>query len=193
MILQCSGIPKIVESSWFQRGWTVQELVAPTLVIFFDAKWTPFGDRHSLGRIIAEATGIRRDVLSGVTPLEDIRVEERFCWSVGRVTTVPEDRAYCLLGLLNVQMELYENEGEETAFDRLGGVLRTQYAGSEQIRFLEHATDGKSIIACLADVRESLQTAERFGRFFPFKGWPAWSLKFDRRTSKRVGSSYIEF
>ena len=37
-------------SVWFTRGWTLQELLAPETVIFFDAEWNEIGTRqHFVG------------------------------------------------------------------------------------------------------------------------------------------------
>ena len=30
-------------SCWFTRGWTLQELIAPQSVIFYDSRWIPLG------------------------------------------------------------------------------------------------------------------------------------------------------
>ena len=40
-------------------------------------------------------------------------------WAARRETSVPEDIAYCLLGLFNVHMPLLYGEGRESAFRRL--------------------------------------------------------------------------
>jgi hypothetical protein len=34
------------ESRWFTRGWTLQELIAPPQVLFFDMDWNYFGSRR---------------------------------------------------------------------------------------------------------------------------------------------------
>ena len=45
-------------SQWFTRGWTLQELIAPSSVIFLDQAWTEIGTRHSLEHLISSITGI---------------------------------------------------------------------------------------------------------------------------------------
>ena len=35
-------------SEWFKRGWTIQELVAPKHVSFYDANWTFIGTKNDL-------------------------------------------------------------------------------------------------------------------------------------------------
>ncbi|PMD22500.1 HET-domain-containing protein [Hyaloscypha hepaticicola] len=109
--------PRFVGSRWFTRGWTLQELIAPTDVQFFDRDWNEIGSRVSLKRSIKEVTGIPEPVLRGY-PLRDNCVAEIMSWAAGRHTTRIEDRAYSLLGLFGVNMPLIYGEGEN-AFLRL--------------------------------------------------------------------------
>jgi hypothetical protein len=50
-------------SRWFTRGWTLQELIAPETVIFFDRSWQMLGRRHELAQQISSITGINISVL----------------------------------------------------------------------------------------------------------------------------------
>ncbi|KAJ4310201.1 hypothetical protein N0V84_011095 [Fusarium piperis] len=52
-----------VQSVWFTRGWTLQELIAPERVQFFDSQWRRIGDRLSLLEDIAKVTAIDRQAL----------------------------------------------------------------------------------------------------------------------------------
>jgi len=52
------------ESRWFSRGWTLQELIAPSDVVFLDSQWREIGTKSSLTRTIASITGINPQVLS---------------------------------------------------------------------------------------------------------------------------------
>ncbi|KAH8730401.1 heterokaryon incompatibility protein-domain-containing protein, partial [Phaeosphaeriaceae sp. PMI808] len=36
------------KARWFQRGWTLQELIAPTTLYFYDSNWTIIGEKSSL-------------------------------------------------------------------------------------------------------------------------------------------------
>ncbi|THU97853.1 hypothetical protein K435DRAFT_828534 [Dendrothele bispora CBS 962.96] len=85
-------------SEWWERGWTLQELLAPPRVHFYDKKWRQIGSKHELRHEIAELTDIPQEVLS-------VDVLERMSWTTGRETTKPQDRAYCLMGLLNVSLK----------------------------------------------------------------------------------------
>jgi len=110
----------IAYSEWFKRGWTLQELVAPRKVFFFDQNWFFRGDRTSFKSEIWWVTGIDQEVLQGlVRDLEEINVRDRIAWARGRKTTKIQDMAYCLLGVLGVELEVYEQEPVEDTFKRL--------------------------------------------------------------------------
>ena len=57
--------PKFSESRWFTRGWTLQELIAPSTVIFLNKEWQEIGTKSSLRQIISEITGIPVGILLG--------------------------------------------------------------------------------------------------------------------------------
>jgi hypothetical protein len=106
------------KSRWFTRGWTLQELLAPTSVEFYSKDWEQLGDKKSLERHIHEITGIPVTALQG-SPLSNFSVTERLLWAEKRDTTREEDKAYSLLGVFNIQMPLLYGEGRENAFKRL--------------------------------------------------------------------------
>ena len=106
------------KSGWFTRGWTLQELVAPTLVDFFSKEGERLGNKRSLEGQICEVTGIPAKALRG-SALSDFSVPERMSWAKTRDTTHKEDKAYSLLGIFNVHMPLIYGEGGENAFKRL--------------------------------------------------------------------------
>lgn len=112
------GVGEEFEASrWFTRGWTLQELLAPRVVHFFDRQWDWIGSKESLVQRISRRTNIAGEiVLSGEWPFAT--VAQRFSWMAGRVTTRPEDLAYCLLGIFDVSMPMLYGEGER-AFVRL--------------------------------------------------------------------------
>jgi hypothetical protein len=104
-------------SKWFTRGWTLQELLAPTRLKFFDRYWEFIGDRSQLQQQISEISGIPVGALQG-EPLSSYSVAERMSWAENRVTTRIEDAAYCLLGIFDVNMPLLYGEGRKS-FHRL--------------------------------------------------------------------------
>jgi uncharacterized protein YdaU (DUF1376 family) len=106
------------KSRWFTRGWTLQELLAPTAVEFFSKEGVRLGDKQSLAQIIHAITKIPTNALSG-RQLSDFSVAERFCWAEDRQTTREEDGAYCLLGIFSIHMPLIYGEGKANAIKRL--------------------------------------------------------------------------
>lgn len=108
---------RIRGSRWFTRGWTLQELLAPTEVKFFDKNWNFIGTKKQLAESITEITRIpERVLLSG--SLEGCSIAQRMSWVSTRQTTRLEDIAYCLLGIFDVSMPMLYGEGEK-AFIRL--------------------------------------------------------------------------
>lgn len=102
---------------WFTRGWTLQELIAPRDVEFYNSSWLQIGTKRSLCDELAQITHINKFVLRGADPTY-YPVAERMSWASNRTTTRSEDIAYCLLGLFNVNMPLLYGEGDR-AFQRL--------------------------------------------------------------------------
>jgi hypothetical protein len=108
---------KFSDSRWFTRGWTLQELIAPPTLVFFDENWTVLGTREELQHEVSSRTRIPPTVLSG-GPLDAFSISQKMSWAAGRKTTRTEDRAYSLLGIFGINMPLIYGE-KETSFLRL--------------------------------------------------------------------------
>ncbi|OGM47331.1 hypothetical protein ABOM_003855 [Aspergillus bombycis] len=106
------------QSRWFTRGWTLQELIAPREMLFFDKDWKRLGDKASLRTRISQCTRIPESILSGEKNLDSFSIAQRMSWAAERQTSRVEDRAYCLMGLFGVNMPLIYGE-REAAFIRL--------------------------------------------------------------------------
>ncbi len=105
-------------SRWHTRGWTLQELIAPRVVVFVSATWRSLGTKGQLADVIEEVTGVDRGVLLHTTPLTSVTVARRMSWAARRVTTRKEDEAYSLMGIFGVNMPAIYGEGA-LAFGRL--------------------------------------------------------------------------
>jgi hypothetical protein len=103
---------------WFTRGWTLQELIAPKTVRFYDKTWTFRGTKDDLAEPIESITHIDNAVLRDYKKLADISIAGRMTWASKRKTTRVEDVAYCLLGIFDINMPLLYGEGNK-AFTRL--------------------------------------------------------------------------
>lgn len=110
--------PAFRNSRWFTRGWTLQELIAPTSVEFFSADGERLGDKVSLVEEIHGITGICVQALQG-RPLSEFSVDERMSWAERRETKRGEDAAYCLLGIFNIHIPPIYGEGRRQALNRL--------------------------------------------------------------------------
>lgn len=50
------------DARWFARGWTLQELLAPTLVVFYSNEWKCIGRKSDLATSISNIIGIDKQV-----------------------------------------------------------------------------------------------------------------------------------
>jgi hypothetical protein len=107
-----------VGCKWFTRGWTLQELIAPTTVIFYNQSWKYLGTKEEFSDEISLITNIKKEVLEGSAQLWNESVAARMSWAAHRETTRTEDLAYCLLGIFEVNMGMIYGEGQN-AFRRL--------------------------------------------------------------------------
>jgi WD40 repeat protein len=122
-------------SRWFTRGWTLQELIAPTSLQFFSQSGELLGSKASRLHQGHRITGIDVDALQGRS-LSEFSIETRISWATRRQTSVEEDSAYCLLGIFDINMPLIYGEGRQKALDRLRRKVQKSLnlASSEQDR-----------------------------------------------------------
>ncbi|KAL8366427.1 hypothetical protein RB595_004959 [Gaeumannomyces hyphopodioides] len=126
---------------WFTRGWTLQELIAPPKLEFYNRDWTNVGSDKKLESLLREVTGInavgfgRKRCLF----LQQIPVATKMSWAAGRETTQAEDKAYCLLGIFDINMPLLYGEGDG-AFRRLQEEILKRFDDSSIF-----CTDGSGI------------------------------------------------
>ena len=122
-----SDLPDVVlsESHWFTRGWTLQEMIAPKEIHFFDKDWVFQGSKADLLDQLHRISGVDPMALQGGN-LRLISVARKMSWSSKRKTTRPEDTAYSLLGLFGISMPMLYGEGER-AFIRLQEEIVKEY------------------------------------------------------------------
>lgn len=114
---QEKGPGSFANSTWFTRGWTLQELIAPSNVCFYDRNWNLLGDKLHLSTEICRITGIGINVLK-TGDMGGYCVAQKMSWAAKRQTSRMEDVAYCLMGIFEVNMPLIYGE-EDKAFLRL--------------------------------------------------------------------------
>ncbi|KAF2727292.1 hypothetical protein EJ04DRAFT_396082, partial [Polyplosphaeria fusca] len=110
--------PDLRNSRWFTRGWTLQELIAPSHVDFYTSGWHECGNKRDDAQLISGITSIPVEVLQQSKTVLEFPVATRFSWARIRTTTRVEDIAYCLLGIFGIEMPLLYGEGIK-AFRRL--------------------------------------------------------------------------
>lgn len=124
-------IKSFQDSEWFTRGWTLQEMLAPGNLVFFDKHWDRCGNRVELQGAIQAATSINATTLinashENVAYLRSIRSGRLFSWAAHRKTSRHEDRVYSLLGIFNINMPLLYGEADR-AFYRLQTEIIKEY------------------------------------------------------------------
>ncbi|KAK5112759.1 hypothetical protein LTR62_003857 [Meristemomyces frigidus] len=135
---------KFLESEWFRRGWTLQEMLAPVVVHFYAADWSYIGNLADLSHMVTHITRIPQDVLQRRRAIFTCSIAQRLSWASNRETKRAADRSYCLLGNLGVTMALQYADNAEKAFGKLQRLL------------LEESKDGDlSVLAWQAWAHES--------------------------------------
>jgi hypothetical protein len=138
MSFQYGAMMDFMRSEWFERGWTLQELLAPGVVVFLAKDWSVIGHKcpydkplcdavclgfgQRLDFIISRITKIPLDVIRNYSNAKYISVKARMSWIGSRKTTRLEDMAYCLLGICDVFMPPIYGEGSH-AWKRLLAVV----------------------------------------------------------------------
>jgi hypothetical protein len=114
---------------WFTRGWTLQELLAPINVDFFDQDWERLGTKRDHADWLLFITGIDKTALRKDYDLElgSFCIAKRMSWASHRETTRTEDTAYALLSIFDINMPLLYGEGMR-AFTRLQEVILRKLA-----------------------------------------------------------------
>ncbi|KAK3321882.1 hypothetical protein B0H66DRAFT_446285, partial [Apodospora peruviana] len=104
----------------------MQELIAPSVVVFYERDWDHVGTKSDLalwalsgsGPDVVPCSHLSRQERYLSEVLEDCSVAQRLSWASRRKTTRAEDAVYCLLGIFGVNLPLLYGEGFR-AFVRL--------------------------------------------------------------------------
>lgn len=116
---------ELEDSRWFSRGWTLQEMIAPRKLNFYDKDWTFLGSKTDFLDRLNRRTRVDPMALQGGN-LRLISVARKMSWASDRQTTRPEDIAYSLLGLFGISMPMLYGEGSR-AFIRLQEEIVKEY------------------------------------------------------------------
>lgn len=131
---RAGGNDDLGDSSWFRRCWTLQELISPRVVEFYDRRWSFFGTKEGLCQDIADITGVDRRTLSGADPRR-CSVAQRMSWAAGREATRIEDQAYSLLGLFDISLPMLYGDGEKAFLALQNQILQYSTDSNDQSIF----------------------------------------------------------
>jgi hypothetical protein len=143
----------LAKSAWNTRGWTVQEFIAPKVILFYQNNWTLYlNDRtpnHKESVAIMEelkdATGIDRPAIATFRPSMS-GAREKLHWASTRVTTRQEDIVYSLFGIFGVRLPVDYGEKQDRA---LGRLLQEIVARSGDITSLDWVGTSSEFNSCL--------------------------------------------
>lgn len=107
-----------------RSSWTLQELLAPHNLLFFDKDWEPIQSKWELADHLSVITSIPTKVLRHQTHLKDICAAARMSWASKRQTSRSEDIAYCMLGIFDINMPLLYGEGTKAFFRLQEAILK---------------------------------------------------------------------
>ncbi|KAH9920851.1 uncharacterized protein BXZ73DRAFT_1836, partial [Epithele typhae] len=112
-------------SKWHRRGWTLQELLAPEMVVFLSVDWGVIGTKAELSGLLSEITSIPEQILTFEADITDVSIAQRMSWAAKRSTTREEDQAYCLLGIFGINMPMLYGEGGKAFYRLQEELMRT--------------------------------------------------------------------
>ncbi|KAF9472529.1 hypothetical protein BDN70DRAFT_969550 [Pholiota conissans] len=121
-LAESSSIADMAKDLWFTRGWTLQELLAPEILKFYDCNWNQL--TSSSNDKLHEGVQEQIKLATSITKYELTencmsRIRGRMQWAAKRHVTRGEDTAYSLMGIFNVSMSIAYGESERNAFARL--------------------------------------------------------------------------
>lgn len=85
---------------WFTRGWTLQELIAPRQITFFNKNWVEVGDKESLSGVITEITRVDGLVLRKGVTIQQLSIANRMSWLHVGKQLAPRTKHTASLGYL---------------------------------------------------------------------------------------------
>lgn len=158
----------------------MQELIAPKEVIFYteihDPKgkralyqheWVELGRKSMMCERLSKITGIDSGVLSHSIHVQSMSVAKRMSWAARRKTTRIEDRAYCLMGLFDVNMPMIYGEGAK-AFIRLQEEIMKESYDESLFAWRDDEAGPKDCTGLLAGSPDMFKDS---GNFFGYHAW----------------------
>ncbi|KAI5986039.1 hypothetical protein F5J12DRAFT_930337 [Pisolithus orientalis] len=138
-------------SKWMTRAWTLQELLSPNVISFYDSEWKPYlGD---IGMNHKQSPGIMQELADAIKVLpgtivsspDDLGVREKLRLASTRNATKEEDIAYSLIGIF--KSDIRPHYGEQS--DALGHLLEEIVAHTGEVTILAWSGTSSSYNSCL--------------------------------------------
>ncbi|KAI6022110.1 hypothetical protein EDC04DRAFT_2607015 [Pisolithus marmoratus] len=147
-----SKLGDLTRSHWMTRAWTLQELLAPKVIFFYDSEWKPYlgitGVNHKkspeIMQELADAVKISDRTIATFSP-DDLGVREKLRLASTRDATRKEDIAYSLIGIFKSDIKPHYGEGAEA----LGHLLEEVVARSGEVTVLAWSGKSSSYNSCL--------------------------------------------
>ena len=155
-LLDVSSLPDglldaLRESIWNTRVWTYQEYVAAKRVLFYTKDWKPYLgltlENHKESPTILremEMSQVSSEQVAVLQPGLD-RIREKLYLASMRETTLVEDIAYSLLGILNASIPIIYGEGTRA----VGRLLEYVLTGSGDATILAWTGTANDYNSCL--------------------------------------------
>ncbi|KAF9478348.1 hypothetical protein BDN70DRAFT_880035 [Pholiota conissans] len=129
-LAETTALLDIHRDPWFTRGWTLQELIAPFVVKFYNRNWIQFIQRTNNDKPSPSFSNIIPEILQEIekaTTMSEFElvniskapISRSMQLAANRIVTRQEDAAYSLMGIFNVSIATAYGEGSERAFSRL--------------------------------------------------------------------------
>ena len=147
-----SALGNLTDSIWMTRAWTGQELLAATVIRFYNRDWTPYlggirsnhKDSPRIMQELADAMRISRETIISFNP-DDLSVREKLRIASMRKATVEEDVAYSLIGTFKSDIRPDYGEG----YAALGHLLEEIVARSGEVTVLDWIGRSSPYNSCL--------------------------------------------
>ena len=154
-LLDVSSLSEVLDalrrSIWNSRVWTYQEYVAAKRVLFYTKDWKPYLgltlENHKESPIVLremEMSQVSSEQVAVLRPGLD-RIREKLYLASMRDTTLVEDIAYSLLGILNVSIPIIYGEGARA----VGRLLEYVLTGSGDATLLAWTGIANDYNSCL--------------------------------------------
>ncbi|KAG2151527.1 WD40-repeat-containing domain protein [Suillus clintonianus] len=139
----------LANSVWNTRGWTVQEFLAPCVILFYQNDLNNHSLNHkdsiTIMQELEDSTGINAQALVAFRP-GMTGAREKLQWASTRVTTLQEDIAYSLFGIFRVHLPVIYGETKQNA---LGRLIQEIIARSGDITALDWVGKSSEFNSCL--------------------------------------------